>query len=460
MGILGYDDTVGLFAFDYAPDWSTAGTSFPLSPALPFNKPGEMNAQHHSVSVRRFFENLLPEGKALDDAVATHRLSKANLFGLLRALGRESTGAISLLPEGTRPEQIPDTRREIPFDELSERIRNRPHEPFNVWDGRVRMSIAGYQDKLAVYIDDSRLYLVEGRLASTHILKPEPLSPNLPNLVANEHFCLKLAASLGLPTIDVNILRVPEPVLAVARFDRRHSHDRVERLHVIDACQALDLGVSHKYERNFGSGRDVAHIRDGASVERLFSITEHALSGAALRLGLLRWILSQYLIGNSDAHGKNISFFVEPGGLRLAPSYDLVAVCVYPRVDHELAMAIGDEFDIGKVRAFDWAELADTSGLQRRFVAREMLRVTKALRTAIPKLQAWPGYTDGERARVEEIATFTLQQADRLDGVAKALPQVKREFPLLHHRSVEGEPNRDPHRPGLVIRKTNGGTYS
>lgn len=424
MGALGYDDTTGLFAFDYAPDWAATGARFPLSPALPLSRPDQRNAQHHSVSVRRFFENLLPEGKALEDAVATHRLSKANLYGLLLALGRESTGAISLLPEGTRPEQIPETRREITFEELSERIRARPHEPFNVWDGRVRMSIAGYQDKLAVYMDDSRLYLVEGRLASTHVLKPEPLSPALPNRVANEHFCLKLAARLGLPASDANILRVPDPVLAVARFDRRRGEHRVERLHVIDACQALDLGVSHKYERNFGSGRDVAHIRDGVSIERLFSITEYALSGAAMRLGLLRWILAQYLIGNSDAHGKNLSFFVEPGGLRLAPSYDLVAVCIYPQVDHELAMAVGDTFHLSDIRAFDWAELTDRSGLQRRLVAREMRRMTKTLREALPKLHAWTGYTDEERSLIAEIATFALQQAARLDDVARELPNV------------------------------------
>ena len=287
------------------------------------------------------------------------------------------------------------------------------------------MSIAGYQDKLAVYRRDGNLYLVEGRLASTHILKPQPLSPHLPHLVANEHFCLRLAAHLGLPALEVDLLRVPDPVLLVERFDRRHRDDHVERLHVIDACQALDLGVSDKYERNFGSGRDVAHIRDGVNSERLFSITAQALSGAALRLGLLRWMLAQYLIGNSDAHGKNISFFVEPGGIRLAPAYDLVAVCVYPGVDHDLAMAIGDEFDITQVRACAWADLADTSGLQRRLVAREMLRMTKALRKALPNLAAWPGYTAEERALVGNIATFARAQADRLDGVAKELPRIK-----------------------------------
>ncbi|MET0116819.1 MAG: HipA domain-containing protein [Sedimenticola sp.] len=424
MGTLSYHDDTGLFAFEYAPEWISSGAAFPLSPALPLQRAENLGDERHSVSVRRFFENLLPEGKPLDDAVAAHHLSKSNLYGLLLVLGKESTGAITLLPEETQPDQVPDTRREITLTELSERIQNRTHEPFNVWDGRVRMSIAGYQDKLAVYRDDERLYLVEGRLASTHILKPEPLSPNLPHLVANEHFCLRLATSLGLPTTEVDILRVPEPILLVKRFDRRGHDEQVERLHVIDACQALDLAVSHKYERNFGSGRDVAHIRDGVSLEKLFTVTDEALSGAAMRLGLLRWTLLQYLIGNSDAHGKNVSFFVEPGGLHLAPSYDLVAVCVYPKVDHELAMAIGDEFDITQVRTYDWAEVTTHCGLERRLVAREMMRMTKVLRKVLPSLQGWSGYDESERKIIDSIAAFALEQAEHLEEYAAELPNV------------------------------------
>jgi serine/threonine-protein kinase HipA len=223
----------------------------------------------------------------------------------------------------------------------------------------------------------------------------------------------------------VEILRVPDPILVVERFDRRLADNRVERIHVIDACQCLDLSVSHKYERNFGSGRDVAHIRDGVSIERLFSIASGALSSAAMRLGLLRWTLLQYLIGNSDAHGKNISCFVEPGGLHLAPSYDLVSVCVYPKVDHELAMAIGDEFDISAIRAYDWAELAMVCGLERRLVAREMLRMTKGLRKALPSLQKWDGYNESERALINEIAGFTLAQAELLEEHAQQLPDIQ-----------------------------------
>ncbi|WP_260291227.1 hypothetical protein [Sedimenticola hydrogenitrophicus] len=84
----------------------------------------------------------------------------------------------------------------------------------------------------------------------------------------------------------------------------------------------------------------------------------------------------------------------------------------------------GDEFDISKVRAFDWAELVGKCGLERRLMAREIRRMTKALGKVLPDLQAWSGYTDVERSVIGKIAAFTLEQADRLEGVAGELPHM------------------------------------
>ena len=419
VGTLSYHDHTGRFSFEYETAWITRPDAYPISPALPLQRPGNQTDELHSVNVRRFFENLLPEGKALEDAAAAHAVSKGNLFGLLRWLGQESTGAIALLSEETTPAQVDNAMREVTLEELSRRIQDRVNLPFNVWDGRVRMSIAGYQDKLAVYADnEGRHFLVEGKLASTHILKPEPMNPKLSRRVANEHFCLKLADVLGIPSAEVNILRVPEPVLIIKRFDRIKYNRHVERLHAVDSCQVLNLSVNHKYERNFGNGRDVANIRDGASFEKLFSIAPLTQSEAATRMALIRWTILQYLIGNSDAHGKNISFLVEPGGLRLAPAYDLVAVCIYPDIEHELAMAIGDEFDITKIRAYDWADFADRCGIKRRLLVREIRRMIKVLRTQLPILLARPEYTVDERTTLQSISNLILQQAKQLESDA------------------------------------------
>lgn len=41
-----------------------------------------------------------------------------------------------------------------------------------------------------------------------------------------------------------------------------------------DGCQTLNLPPDYKYERNFGSSRDVAHIREGLSFQKLFSFAD------------------------------------------------------------------------------------------------------------------------------------------------------------------------------------------
>jgi serine/threonine-protein kinase HipA len=420
VGTIAYDSLEERFSFVYASSWLGKDGAYPLSPHFPLST-GEVS----SSTVRRFLENLLPEGRALDIAATTHQISKNNIFGLVRELGRETSGAFSFYPEGSGPDLQPTILREIPRGELGRRIEERAQVPFAVWDGRVRMSIAGYQDKLPVYVKDNLFYLAEGALASTHILKPEPFDQRLTGLVANEHFCMRLAARLGLQTAEVGIARVPHPVLVVRRFDRESGNDCVRRIHVVDACQALDLPVAYKYERNFGAGKDVRQIRDGVSFERLFTtVVSHTTQKALTRQALTRWAILQFLIGNADAHGKNLSFFSRPEGLSMAPFYDLVSVAQYEGLDHEFAMAYGDEFKLDEVTPFAWADFSKRSRLQRSFLAREMKRMALAALTEASLQAAENDYVGDEKALVLRIAELVEAQARKLIAMAKPMQEV------------------------------------
>jgi len=423
VGSVEYESLEEKFSFHYDAQWKASHSSYSISPhILKFGEPAA------SGTVRRFLENLLPEGRALDIVSTTHQVSRNNIYGLVRALGQETAGALSFLAEDATPSSQASPRREVTRNELKERIDDRANIPFAVWDGRVRMSIAGYQDKLAVYVEGERFYLVEGALASTHILKPEPTEGRLPMLVANEHFCMSLAGRLGLPVASVSILRLPNPVLVVERFDRLREADRVRRVHMIDSCQALNLPVSYKYERNFGSGKDVRTIRDGVSFERLFSVSDYTLSKAVSRLGLLRWALFNYLIGNTDAHGKNVSFFCRTEGLELAPFYDLVSVVQYDGLEHELAMAYGDEFLLPEVSAFAWADFAKCTGTPRGLLAREMRRLGAEASKAAEAQAADAVYAEAEKEFVQRIAKFVQAQGRKLIELAAPMSKVDAEL--------------------------------
>ncbi len=391
VGVLGHEPKTNQFSFDYAAGWREAAGRFPLSPQLPLQRPAGETAEHHSAQVRQFFENLLPEGEALDHAAQSAGTTRSNLVGLLIALGKETAGALRVtLTDDRAAVPAADQRREITRAELSKRIRERGSLPFSVWDGKVRLSIAGYQDKIAVYEQEGRWYLVDGgRLASTDIVKPVPVRPQLASLPANEHMCMQLARRVGLEAAPTRLAHVPEPVLLVRRFDRVEAPDGVRRLHIVDGCQALGLSVAMKYERAYGDGADVVHLRDGVSFAKLFSLVDQSPLPAVDRLGLLRWAIFQVLIGNTDAHGKNVSFFCDERGLRLAPAYDLVCM---EALDAGFAatygMAYGDAFSEQALSPYEWGHFAYQCRLPFRLVAHELDTLAGKVLAALDALVA------------------------------------------------------------------------
>lgn len=433
VGLLGFESLQGQYSFQYDGAWQKRKEAFSLSPHILHS--GE---QPTAGAVHRFLENLLPEGRALEVASVVYQISKSNVYGLIGALGAEPVGAFSFLPLEGEPhadEPVEPVRRDISHEELSQRIRDRDTIPFPVWDQKVRLSVAGYQDKLQVMVEGERVSLVDGALSSTHILKPESRSPHTPFMVANEHFCMSLAAAMGLPVAPVEIRRIPDAILLIERFDRvpqRNADDSthivgVERLHIIDSCQALDLPSHFKYERNLGNKEHVRNIREGVSFERLFSLEKHFEEPALAKTFILRWAIFQLLIGNSDAHGKNLSWFLRRTRLSPAPMYDLVSINAYGGagvVEQELAMAYGDAFLLEEIGAFQMADFAKRTGTRARLLSREMERMGGAAKRLAPALAAAEVYVGEERDLVRRVSDFVCAQADRLIALAPQIPRV------------------------------------
>lgn len=312
--------------------------------------------------------------------------------------------------------------------ELSSRIRQRQDLPFSVWDGTVRLSIAGYQDKIAVYQADEAWALVDGdQLASTHILKPDPTAPRLAGLTSNEFFCMRLAAAIGLPVAPVRLERVPEPVLVVERFDRvRERPSAVKRLHVIDACQALGVPPALKYERPYGDGRDVAGLRTGVTLPCLFGLGKFAMAPAAFKLQLLRWVIFQVLIENFDAHAKNISFFWDARGLQVAPAYDLLNIGIYPAdwFPQTFAMAYDDAFTVEDLTAFEWAHMAHACDIKPRLLATELTKAATAVLSEVAGVAEQVIAEGAEPNIVERVRERSMVMAQRMSAAAGEVPKI------------------------------------
>jgi len=83
---------------------------------------------------------------------------------------------------------------------------------------------------------------------------------------------------------------------------------------------------------------------------------------------LLQWTVFNYLIGNADAHGKNISMLFTTQGPRLAPFYDLLSTAIYPHLSSKIAMKIGGEYRPEWIAVRHWERLAGDIGVNTKII--------------------------------------------------------------------------------------------
>lgn len=339
------------FVFSYAREWLENPAAIPLSLALPMRR-----EPYEDDAARPFFANLLPEGELRNLVARRLGLSPLNDFALLEEIGGECAGAVMLIPRGMRPRQTPGYR-ELGQGELAAIIEELPRKPLMAGERGIRLSLAGAQNKLPVYIREEKTFLPVGDSPSTHILKP-PI-PGFEESVQNEAFCMMLAERMGLPVPAVAIWKTPDPILIVERYDRRIASDgRVVRVHQEDFCQALGILPDQKYESE-----------GGPSLSRCFGLLrEKSTRPAADQKALLCWVIFNILIRNADAHAKNLSVLLAGEGPRIAPFYDLLCTEVYESLSKKCAMKIGGENRGDWIQQRHWERLADTLGFKSRFV--------------------------------------------------------------------------------------------
>lgn len=356
-----------LWAFDYHDEWLLSPDSFPLIPALPLQADAHVDTGS-SRPVQWFFDNLLPEAGARDVIASSSKVSVDDAFSLLHAVGAESAGAITLLsPDEVMPEGAIERLSDA---ELQHRIDELPSSPLNKTGGK-RMSLAGAQHKMLVVIDQGRLYEPVGQTTSTHIVKPEHTDPERYwQTVRNEWFLMTLAKKCGLEVPEVSVRYLPAPIYLVERFDRVGNFPNQRRLHVIDACQLLNLAAYSKYNMS--------------TAATLKSVIDLCRAKAQTTLRIFRWALFNFLTGNGDAHLKNLSFSYADSGVKLMPHYDLVSTAIYEptgkHLETELSQPMGKASEYGRVGISDVLSFAEELGLSGDVAKREAQRLVSAVK--------------------------------------------------------------------------------
>lgn len=404
--------------FEYTPQWQEHG--FALSPHLPLHSPITEKAAN------LFLRNMFPEGNVFDQALQYLAISRDNHFAILSKLGLEAPGALSL---AQHPDELQQQAKfeALDLNELAKRL-NENNRNLAVWNGKVRLSAAGVQDKLNVMKHPEQgLGFTDGAWVSTHLLKFE--TPQVPCLVINELATLALARAAGLNVNNAEIIEIGKhSALLVERFDRRFNADytQVQRRHTIDGCQLLNRDALQKYERPLAHGKHTRDIRDGVSFPEVFATQEWAKQPATHTLQLLDWSIFNLLTGNADCHAKNLSFFVDREGIELSPFYDLVNVMLF-NFAHDWAMGLGDEFlDNGTLPStYDLACFAHACGLPGRLVSQRFEKQIELLKAQADKLlSSLPCRTKQEEKHLKQYLLVLNKRLKHFKQHTKGIQQA------------------------------------
>src|SRR3989339_31571 len=359
-------------SFCYESGYLSRSDALPLSRHLPLQKSPFADSPS-----RAFFANLLPEGEIRTQIARQLGVSTGNIFAMLEAIGGDCAGAVSLHPPGVMPGNSRDYQ-EISDEDMCSRLADLPSHPLLSGEEGVRLSLAGAQNKLPIYWDGHCYYVPRGSSPSSHILKT-PV-PQLADTVINEAFCMNLAQLSGIPVPRAEVAAINgRQFYRVERYDRRKLPDgTLVRLHQEDFCQALGVPPELKYEAEGGPG-----IKDCFRLAVEWS-DEPALDC----LLLLRWNLFNFMIGNADAHAKNLSFIYSDGKIRLAPFYDLLSTTVYPRLSSKFAMRVGGQKDSRYLMTQHAARFAADAGIALRVVRKEWNILMQRMEAGIAQLTA------------------------------------------------------------------------
>jgi serine/threonine-protein kinase HipA len=391
----------GRLAFEY--DDAVAGAhngEILLSASLPVQAGRFPNNR-----TRPFFEGLLPEGTAREQIARERGVSADNAFGLLAEIGAECAGAVVVLPAGQKPVASDMSAvRWLSEEQLAEALASLPAHPLG-GGADVRVSLGGVQQKLIVTRSPTgRFGQPIGGAPSTHIIKPSTAA--WADIAANEAFCMRVARCSGLRTASLETMDVGGATcLVIQRFDRTLTDDlRITRIHQEDFCQTLGILPDSKYE-----------LEGGPSAAQIVTALREVSTAPAADINtFVRAVALNYLVGNSDAHGKNFALLYDPAaGARLAPLYDIASTAVYD-VTPRMAMFIGGEDDPARVTDEAWARLADECGINGSLLLREIRELAERTRACAAAIAAISQAEGWHRPVIDEVRGVIDARAARI----------------------------------------------
>lgn len=310
---------------------------------------GSVRMEAPTAAASNFFGGYALEGRQRQQLTQRRGISDpADLYAMLREFGSSIAGAVTIADptaaSRTRPRYEP-----VSDGEILQRLRRAASDGDLGSDEQSRSMLAGLQPKLLLARFGDQWYLPRGRAHSTHILKPR--LPARPDGLAREHYGHALAVDLGLAHYRTELVGSgPRQYLVIERYDRVVRGEKVTLIHQEDAAQALGLDWvdDHAKFQSHSRPRDSRHPSAYRIAEILGSLRGQQQAVA----DFLRRLTFTVLIGDNDAHAKNLAILHLPGSSVLADVYDAVPnLFQEDRIDYDLALAVDGSFDHRRISA-------------------------------------------------------------------------------------------------------------
>jgi serine/threonine-protein kinase HipA len=352
----------------YTRDWVHDPGAYPVSLALPLAAP-----EHEGLRVRHWLRGLLPDNEArLREIETQFGTSRDDPYAMLAHVGEDCVGAVqfatqeraAVIAAGHAASEV-EWLDDAAIESLLRRISTRTPSGMGPV-GTGQFSLPGALGKVALVwdADGARWGLPSGRRASTHILKPPMEGVERHN--ENEHFCLQLARSAGLSAANSRVMSFGrQRAIVLERYDRWiDPSGEVRRRHQEDMAQPLGLDPALKYAAESSAG-----IREVVGLLRDYAPGD--VRAFILQVGFA-WITA-----GTDAHLRNFSLLIDPGGgATQAPLYD-VASALGLRVRGRwvqnralpMAMAIGGHTLLDHIGRDAWIREVQRSRLPKGMLA-------------------------------------------------------------------------------------------
>jgi serine/threonine-protein kinase HipA len=333
-------------------------------------------------------------------------------FAMLAAMGWDCPGAVQFC----RPDELDGLasrsgdHEPVGDDRIAARLRQLSQDPASWAMPDEHWSLAGQQEKFALAAIDGRWHEAHGAAPTTHIVKPGIGTLRFQALV--EHVTMRAVAALGIDVAETRYLRFEDQcAVVVQRFDRAVSDDgSIARLHQEDFCQAVGREPTRKYEQ-----------RGGPTLADMVAVVKrHSKDDGADGLALADFLVVNVVAGAPDGHSKNISLLYLPDGGWVAPLYDLATGLGYEKrsVDRTVALSVGGEREVARIRRRQWVKAAETLGLDPdamcRRVAQLASRFPGAFTSALAELQDAPGADEIESRALPSLEAHCERLLEQL----------------------------------------------